>query len=157
MLFVKNNNVYSDRIRREQTERKHAKDGLNKNRARSKDEGVFPKFISVCYDALFTTKLHVKYTLAPILKVLPSFLFRLFAYSLIVSYSSDFYTGMGCLIPLILVTVIVLLQFLTAKMMKLRTEEAIVNAFCGITLPIYLDVFTVVTIRIHLNICVYLL
>ena len=156
-MFVKNNNVYSDRITREGAERKQAKEERSSNRGRNRDEGCFATLKGFSDDALFATKLHVKYTLAPILKVLPSVLFRVFAYCLIVSYSSDFYTGMGYFLPLILVTVIVLLEFLAGKMIKLRNEEAMVNAFCGVTLPIYLDVFTVVSSKAFVNASLLLL
>ena len=139
MLLTKNNNACSDRIKKKELVRKH-------QMKKKTETTCFQEFQEWCDDTVFTAKLHCRYTLAPILKTLPGLLFRIFGYCLILSYLSDFYTGMGYLIPLGLVVGVVVLQFIAGKMIELRDEEAIVNAFCGVTLPVYLDVFPIVSI-----------
>ena len=62
---------------------------------------------------------------------------------------SDLYTGIGLALPLILFAIIVLLGFLVGKYaIGIKTEEALVNSFCCIVFPIYLDIFSVVSINL---------
>ena len=142
MLLLKNNNIYGDYIKRKIAERN--------DQIRNRRSGASPscwnnlKWFSE--DKLHVLKLYSKYTLLQVLKSMPSILFRIFSYCIIISYSAELYTGIGYLAPLVFMVLVVLAEFLVGKVMELRNEEAIVNAFCGVTLPIYLDIFPIVSI-----------
>ena len=89
--------------------------------------------------------LFTKYTVAPILDKFPSWSFRLLAYWIILTYLMEFYHGPGVLFPLFLFFAIVLCTHLLGyKRLHLKWEESIVNACCGIIVPIYVDIFSMV-------------
>ena len=147
MLLLKNNNIYGDYIKRKIAERKTYNDQL-RNRRSGASPSCWNKLKWFCEDKLHVLKFYSKYTLLQVLKSMPSILFRILSYCIIISYSAELYTGIFYLAPLVFVVSVVLTEFLVGKLMKLRYEEAIVNAFCGVTLPIYLDIFPIVSVMI---------
>ena len=143
MLFLENNNIFSDCIKKESKQRNESKKKANGNHAT--EDGLISKMKSFFGELFFKMRLHTKYTLAPIIKVLPGLLFRVFTYCILLSYLSNFYRGFGLLLPLLLFSVVTALGlFVGIRILKIKKEEAVVNSFCGIVLPIYLDIFPVV-------------
>ena len=145
MLLLKNNNIYGDYIKRKIAERKTYNDEI-RDQVNGTSPSCWNKLKWFCEDKLHVLKLFSKYTLLQVLKSMPSILFRIFSYCIIISYSAELYTGIGYLAPLVFMVFVVLTEFLVGKFLKLRNEEAIVNAFCGVTLPIYLDIFPIVSV-----------
>ena len=104
------------------------------------------KTVGYLKDLARKLKLHGKFTMAPIIKTSPSLLFRVFAYSLLLTYSSDWYNGIGLLFPFGLFMVMTLLSFVIGKWtLPIRDPELLVNAVSGVVLPIYIDIFDVVS------------
>ena len=145
MLFLKNNNVHNDFIQRKISTTSHAAQAQQNS---TKDD-FFAKVIASLKTFALWLKLHTEFTVAPLCKVMPSILFRIFSYYIIMSYLSDFYRGIGLALPLIVFSSIVLLGFLAGKVcIGIKDEEALVNSFCCIVFPIYLDIFSVVSINL---------
>ena len=148
MLCMKNNNVYEDLISREKAKRTK----LSENR---QENGLCTKIQTGFQDVFWTIKLHGKFRLAPILKIFPSLLFRVLSYSIILSYMSNFYSGMGLFIPLALFAIPVLFSFLVGKyILGIKDSEVVVNAVSGVVLPIYIDLFNVVNTFIYINLTI---
>ena len=87
----------------------------------------------------------------PIIKVLPSIAFRILSFWLILSYLPEFYNneegngpGLGLFLPLFLIGIIMLVNFITATkfgLIGLKAKEALVNSVCNIILPVYGDMY----------------
>ena len=141
MLFLKNNNVYSDCISRDNAKRKNDEDD-------SVERGICEKIQLFGGNIWWMIRLHTKYTLAPILRITGSFFFRVLTYWIILSYLSSLYNGIGLISPFLLFAMVSGLSFLCGKwIVNLRYQEALVNSICGVVLPIYLDMFNVVSMK----------
>ena len=69
------------------------------------------KIMTFIKELVWKIRLHGRFTLAPIIKTTPNLLFKVFAYTLILTYSSDWYSGIGLLFPFGLFAIITLLSF----------------------------------------------
>ena len=140
MLCAKNNNLYDDFIVREKTSRKNA-------RADTEESGTCKAIQTFFEDVFWNLRLHAKFTLTPILKLSPGLFFRILSYSVIFSYMSDLYSGIGVLFPLGIFATVATLNFLVGKYyLLIKDSEVLVNSICGVVLPIYLDLIDVVSI-----------
>jgi hypothetical protein len=158
MLCMKNNNVYKDLIAREKAKRiKLSEDSQENGTGRQIQSGfervlrttglhgIWKKIQSGFRNVLWTIRLHMKFTLAPIAKICPSVLFRVFSYSIILGYLSNFYNGKGLIVPLAVFAIPALLNFVVGKyILGIKDAEVVVNSVGGIVLPIYIDLFDVV-------------
>ena len=143
MLWLKNNSVYNDLIIREMAKSSNSEDVT--------ENGTCAKIITFFKDLLWKIRLHGRFTLAPIIKTTPNLLFKVFAYTLILIYSSDWYSGIGLFFPLGLFATMTLLSFAVGRLtLPIKDEELLVNSFSGVVLPIYINVFDVVSSCIHL-------
>ena len=139
MLWLKNNSVYNDLIAREKAKSVEASEGMKTNDTCKKMTTVFVELVG-------KIRLHGRFTLVPIIKTTPSLLFRVLAYSLILIYSSNWFSGIGLLFPFGLISIMTALNFMVGKLaLPIKDEEVLVNSFSGAVLPIYIDVFDVVS------------
>ena len=98
-VFMKNNNIYGEYIRREKAKKRSEEQGV---KDATRDQGVVDEIVSLWNDICWSIQLHAKYTIAPIVKISPSFFFRISSYCIILTYLSDFYNGVGLFLPLFL-------------------------------------------------------
>ena len=139
ILWLKNNSVYNDLIVREMSNASKISAGMSK-------DGTFTKIATFFQNLVWKIRLHGRFTFTPIIKTSPSLLFRVFAYSLILLYSSDLYRGIGLLLPFGLFSLMAILSFSVGKLMlPIKFEELLVNSVSGIVLPVYIDVFDIVS------------
>ena len=97
--------------------------------------------------------LTLRFDVIPVVKALPSVLFRVSVLWLILSYSSEAYpneNGDGpslllALIPSGMLLLIISLNYVAANKIKLRKKEALVNSVSNVILPVYVDVFHLVS------------
>ena len=139
MLWLKNNSVYNDLIVREMSNLSKVSEEVSK-------DGTFATVAAFFQNLVWKIRLHGRFTFAPIIKTSPSLLFRVFAYSLILLYSSDLYRGIGLLMPFGILSIMTILNFSVGKLMlPTKDEELLVNSVSGIVLPVYIDVFDIVS------------
>ena len=119
---------------------------------RDQDQGCYETITNFFKDSAATIKLKVQYIVIPMIKVLPSVIFRLLTFWLILSYCTEFYPnekgngpGMGLLIPAFLLFLIGAINFLSGYSLGLNKEEAIVNSFSNLIMPLYVDLFSLVS------------
>ena len=100
-------------------------------------------------------KLFWRFDVIPVLWLLPTIIFRLSVFCLICTWSSTFYMNevgsapkaLGILIPVLLLFTLVLVGLmLVGKSIHLKWQEALVNSFSSSILPIYVDVFLLVSL-----------
>ena len=140
MICVKNNNIYANFIVREKANRRNVNND-------TEESGACKAIQRFCEDVFWTCRLHAKFTLAPIVKLSPGLFFRILSYGVIFSYLSDLYNGIGILFPFALFATVASLNFMVGKyLLKIKDSEVLVNSICGVVLPIYLDLFDVVSI-----------
>ena len=141
MICVKNNNIYANFIVREKASRK------NVNEDDDEESGTCKTLKQTIGYVLWNIRLHAKFTLTPILKLAPGLLYRILSYCVIFSYLSDLYNGIGVLFPFALFATVASLNFIVGKyLLKIKDSEVVVNSICGVVLPIYVDLFNVVSI-----------
>ena len=139
MLWLKNNSVYNDLIIREMAKSNIKSEEVN-------NDGTCTKILTFFKDLFWKLRLHGRFTLAPIIKTTPNLLFKVFAYTLILIYASDWYSGIGLLLPFGLFATMTFLSFVVVRLtLPIRDEELLVNSFSGVVLPIYINVFDVVS------------
>ena len=145
-LFLRSNNIYSYRLKKHIAVRqKEEKDRNPKAEHDENQKSSLVRLTNFAGSAWWKLGLFTKYTVAPILDKFPSWSFRLLAYWIILTYLMEFYHGPGVLFPLFLFFAIVLCTHLLGyKRLHLKWEESIVNACCGIIVPIYVDIFSMV-------------
>ena len=146
-LFLRSNNIYSNRIKKHIAMRKKEEKDKNPFEMHYKNkESSLSNIRKSLGNAWWTLGLYTKYIVAPILDKFPSWSFRLLAYWIILTYPMEFYHGLGVLLPLFMFLAIVLCTHLLGyKKLHLKWEESAVNSFCGITVPIYVDLFSMVS------------
>ena len=152
-ILVENKSIHRNREKKKEAEH-------NKRRMERWEEatnsgfcGYFKYFL---VDIVGLTTFHkTKYLGMPIIKIIPSVLFRFASLWMIFSYSAEYYantagdgSGRGMLIPFLLNMVIVLINFgVSFGILECRKEESLVNSICNVVLPVYEDLFTVVSKR----------
>ena len=124
-----------------------------KKERRGEDQGCCDMITNFLKDSVATTKLKVRYTSVPLIKVLPSVAFRLLTFWLILSYCTEFYLdrngnkpGWALLIPAFLLFIIWVINFLVGYWLGLDKEEATVNSFSNLFLPLYVDLLILVSV-----------
>ena len=138
---MKNNNIYANFIVREKASRRNVDND-------TEDSGTCKAIQRFCEDLFWTCRLHVKFTVSPIVKLSPGLFFRILSYGVILSYLSDLYNGIGILFPFALFATVASLNFVVGKyLLKIKDSEVLVNSICGVVLPIYLDLFDVVSLN----------
>ena len=145
-LFLRSNNIYSYRLKKHIAMRQKAEKDRNPKAEHDENQkSSLVRLTNFAGSAWWKLGLFTKYTVAPILDKFPSWSFRLLAYWIILTYLMEFYHGPGVLFPLFLFFAIVLCTHLLGyKRLHLKWEESIVNACCGIIVPIYVDIFSMV-------------
>ena len=123
-LLLKNNNVYQDRAKKEQV-------------SKSEVQNIDGNFCSRIGSKI---KILIKYTITPLFKVVPSFLFRLLSYLVILGYISETFTGIALIIPFMIFALVAGISFyIGAFQLQLKRDEAIVNSLTGLIAPMYID------------------
>ena len=96
--------------------------------------------------------LNAKYLGIPLIKALPTVIFRLFCFWILLSYSSEFYPncegngpGLGLWFPALMIAVVCSINFGIGYKLGLRFEEAITNCITNLVIPVYVDLFFLVT------------
>ena len=115
-------------------------------------------FTSTLKDGCAYVFYQVKYLGTSIVKILPSVVFRLLCFWLILSYSSEFYLnkkgngpGRGIFLPFALVALIIGINFAIGYWkLNLKMEELIVNSFGNLILPVYVHLFYLVSLQFNL-------
>ena len=99
-------------------------------------------------------KLFWKFDVLPVLWLLPTIIFRISVFCLISTLSSSLCMNkngndpsmFGLILPIILFFTLVAISWkLVGRSIHLRWTEALVNSFCTAVLPIYSDVFLLVS------------
>ena len=97
--------------------------------------------------------LTLRFDVIPVIKALPSVMFRVSVLWLVLSYSSEAYPNQNgdgpsvflALIPSGMFLGIIGLNYYAANKIQLRKKEALVNSVSNMILPVYIDVFPLVS------------
>ena len=110
LTLYDNKTIHRNREKKEEAERALAKEQDSRN---TENEGCWDKTKTFFTDLLSTIMLKVKYLIIPMVKVLPSVMFRLGTLWLLLTYSTEWYLnatgdgpGLGLFLPLILMIII---------------------------------------------------
>ena len=144
---------------------------LRKKKQRgNQNEECCSDFINTLSDTFASIWYTLNYVVAYMVKVLPSVMFRLLCFWLILSYTTEFYLnkqgnkpGWGMFLPAILILLVVVINFAVGYLplfnLQLKIEELIANSFSNLILPIYVHLFHSVRIySIHkflVTICIF--
>ena len=92
--------------------------------------------------------LQIRYLGIPLIKAMPTILFRMLCFWLLLSYSTEFYPdkngtgpGLGLCLPLAMMLSVILVNLGVGHFLGLKIEEALTNAITNLVIPVYLDVF----------------
>ena len=90
----------------------------------------------------------MRYLGIPLIKAMPTVLFRMLCFWLLLSYSTEFYPdengtgpGLGLCLPLAMMLSVIFVNLGVGHFLGLKIEEAITNAITNLVIPVYLDVF----------------
>ena len=145
--LFENKSVHRNREKKEEAEKDLRRRKLE-TRQSVTGQGYCRRFTAFCRDNLGDViALKLKYVAIPVIKVLPSILFRLGSLWLILTYCSEFYPsaegpGWGLVLPALLIFVIMAVNFYVAtSYLKLKKEEALVNSVCNVVHPTYINLY----------------
>ena len=147
--LFENKSVHRNREKKEEAEQNLRRRKLE-TRQSVIAEGCCKKFTAFWRDNVGDViALKMKYVGIPVIKVLPSILFRLGSIWLILSYCSEFYPsvdqqgpGWGLVLPALLIFIIMAVNFyVSTSYLKLKKDEALVNSVCNVIHPTYVDLY----------------
>ena len=105
-------------------------------------------------DSLVSLGYKFNYLFVSMVKVLPSVIFRLFCIWLTLSYTSEFYLrndnnpGLGIGLPFVLIIIITMINYRVGYWyLGLKSKEAIVNSIGNLVLPVYIDLYYLVSFK----------
>ena len=92
--------------------------------------------------------LQMRYLGIPLIKAMPTVLFRMLCFWLLLSYSTEFYPdeigtgpGLGLCFPLAMMLSVIFVNLGVGHFLGLKIEEALTNAITNLVIPVYLDVY----------------
>ena len=156
--LLENKAVLRSREKQEDAQRKKKTKDEERQKSNNAAPGRCEEIKEFCGEMGAAIQRKTQYLVMPIVKLLPSVLFRLASLWLILCCSAELYpnkegNGPGWLLvlPSVFLGIIVVLNFLVATKTEidLKKEEAILNANCNILLPAYSDLFFEVSISLR--------
>ena len=149
LTLIENKSTHRNRAEKDEAERNLRKK-LQRN---NPNQGYCDTITNFLTDAGATVLFKLKYLGIPMIKVLPSVIFRLLCFWLILSYCSEFYPnkqgvgpGLGLWLPAILIFLVAGINFVVASNgLQLKMQEAVVNSTSNLILPVYVDLFYLVS------------
>ena len=140
-----NKTIHRNRETKEDAERALRKQQTSRQ---NENAGCWPRFQNLLKDILASFVIKTKYVVVPVVKVLPSVMFRLGTLWLLLTYSIEWFPnqegsgpGYGILFPLAIICLIVGINYLVGtKLLKCKENEAIVNSVSNLVLPAYVDI-----------------
>ena len=150
LVLIESKSIYRNRELKEVAERNRLKEI---NSRYTENKGCCEKVKNIWKDIISAVSLKIKYIGIPILNALSTVIFRLTTLWLILSYSSELYPnsdgsgpGLGLFLPFCVLGIILLVNFAVGtKILDLRWQEALVNSNSYIFLPVYFDLFFLVS------------
>ena len=158
MTLIENKSIHRNRAENDEAMRTLRK----KRQRKAKHLGVCDKLTNGLKDVTAWILFQLRYLGIPMIKVVPSVMFRLLCFWLILSYCSEFYLnengtgpGVGICLPAFLILVVITVQFVVGHRLGLKRQEAVVNSTNNLILPVYVDMFYLVSVfgsgNIHLK------
>ena len=145
MTLVESKSIHRNRENKIEAERNLR---IERKREKEGEQDCPGRTVNIFVDLWATIELNIYYIGVPMIKVLPSVLFRLLTFWLILSYCAQIYPhpdstspGWGLIVPAFLPFFIVLINFLSGYLLELNREEATVNSFSNLILPVYSNLF----------------
>ena len=90
-------------------------------------------------------KLTAKYVMVPVVKVLPTIAFRVLSFWIILTCLSEYYIEYGLIVPATFFSFICLLTHAVGLNLNLKWKESFVNSVCTVILPVYVDLYLLVS------------
>ena len=153
--------VENKTINRNRAEKNAAEMNLRKEREREdknqQGSGCWQHFINFGKDQITILGLKLKYIGIPLMKAMPSVIFRLMSFWLLLTYCSEFYPGnketspgLGLIVPSILILIVIGINFGVGHMLGLKMEEVTTNCITNLVIPVYVDLFSLVSVLLLL-------
>ena len=144
LALYDNKSVYRNRETKEEAERALK---IKQTSRPTENTGCWSRFKNVFKDLLASLTIKTKYVFVPVVKVLPSVMFRLGTMWLLFTYSSEWFPnregngpGYGLLFPLGTLCLIFGINYVVGKKsLDCKENEAIVNSISNLVLPAYVD------------------
>ena len=134
-VIQQNNSIYGDRKRRDESLRKEMKE---KNPSAEEDGCLSEK-----------VKPFVLYNIIPLCKVVPSVMFRILGWLIILGYLSELFHGNAILILGVIFLMVPSISYFIGTIktfnVNLKWDESLLNAVVGMLLPIYIDLHSTVS------------
>ena len=102
--------------------------------------------------------LKFKYIVVPMIKAMPTVIFRILCFWLLLTYCSEFYPegegnepGLGLLLGAILIVIVSGINFAVGYGLGLKFEEAVTNSVTNLIIPVYIHLFYLVRLSLCKN------
>ena len=152
--LIENKSIHRNRSERNSAERSLA----NERKREYEDPDACENCVNRLKDFCLLQVLKIKYLGIPLIKALPTVIFRLLCFWIILSYCSEFYPdckgngpGIGLVFPAIMVIIVMAINYVVGHKLGLKVQENIVNSITNLVIPVYVDLFFLVSIHDYLN------
>ena len=141
VMIRDNNGIYQDRRKRHEQMMKTKMEGKSKYGGKKNDNCLTGFFAKI--------KVLFLYDIVPLVKTLPSTLFRISAWVIIFLYLAEFFHGKALLIPFVIFITIPSIAYLTGTLsifgIDLKKDECLLNSIISMILPVYIDLYSPVS------------
>ena len=155
MTLIENKSIHRNRSERSTLQRSIA----NERKREHQDPQGCEKCIDHVNEVFSFLGLKLKYLGIPLIKALPTVIFRLLCFWILLSYFSEFYPdckgngpGPGLVLPAIMIAVVIGINFIVGIRLGLKWEENVTNSITNLVIPVYVDLFFVVSIDTYIRI-----
>ena len=153
-VLVENKSIHRNRAEKTAAERNLTKKQERENKKQTKDAGCWQNVIHFGKDQVAMLWLKFKYLVIPLIKALPSIIFRVLCFWLLLSYCSEFYPdskgngpGLGLFLPAVMISIVTAINFWVGYgMLGLKVEEVVTNCVTNVVIPVYVDLFYMVSL-----------
>ena len=165
-VLVENKSIHRNRAEKNAAERNLTKKQERENKEQTGEGGCWRNVVHFGKDQVAILWLKFKYLVIPLVKALPSIIFRVLCFWLLLSYCSEFYPddsgngpGLGLWFPFVMMTIVSAINFGVGYKLGLKFEENRTNCVTNLVIPVYVDLFYLVSIfnfRTKLSLWVHL-
>jgi hypothetical protein len=154
--LVENKSIHRNRAEKNAAERNLTKKQERENKKQTGGGGCWQTVVHFGKDQVAMLWLKFKYLVIPLIKALPTIIFRVLCFWLLLSYCSEFYPdnkgngpGLGLWFPTIMIAIVTAINFgVGYGMLGLKVEEVITNCATNLVIPVYVDLFYMVSLSI---------
>ena len=156
LTLIEDKSIHRNRAEQITVQNLLRKEGENKEQEEENCCQTACKYIK---DKCLILVLKLRYLGIPLIKAMPTVLFRMLCFWLLLSYSTEFYPdekgtgpGLGLWFPFVMMMIVIGINFGIGYLLGLKTEEGITNSITNLVIPVYLDVFFLVNFVLNFSI-----